>query len=229
MGWTYSTSIRWWLSPCCVLLRRLIVGRARSDSFSRAATRRGRPPRVSRLPRRDADRRVHHADVGDRPDPRGSPDPRRARGARRAAEPPIDAGPHEPGRVTRAARPRRRPDHPLSTAPSPRHHAGTRGVGGGSPTGPSDRPPPASPSHWDRRAHGPRGARARRRARRRPSVGARAVGDRVVFSTDTNRISYPALATLLRFETICGSGSPCSSCRNATCGSPRVTKRHSTL
>ena len=87
-----------------------------------------------------AGRRVHHPGLGDRPDPRASPDPRRARGARRAAEPPIDAGPHEPGRVTRAAR----PDRPLSTAPSPRHHAGTFGVGG-SPTGASDRSPPASP------------------------------------------------------------------------------------
>ena len=46
--------------------------------------------------------------------------------------------------------------------------------------------------HGDRRSHGPRGARTSRRARRRPPVGARAVGDRVVHSTDPIRNSYPA-------------------------------------
>lgn len=36
---------------------------------------RGRPPRVSRLRGRDAARRVHHADVRDRPDPNSAPRP----------------------------------------------------------------------------------------------------------------------------------------------------------
>ncbi len=40
---------------------------------------------------------------GDRPDPRTSPDPRRSPGTRRAAESPLDAGPHERGRVTSAS------------------------------------------------------------------------------------------------------------------------------
>ncbi len=45
--------------------------------------------------------------------------------------------------------------------------------------------PRRHPPHGARRSHGPRGARARRRARRRPSIGARAGGDRVVYSTDS--------------------------------------------
>ncbi len=53
-----------------------------------------------------------------------------------------------------------------------------------------------APPHWNRHSHGPRGARARRRARRRPSVGARAVGAHAVYSTDPNRISYPVVAAL---------------------------------
>ena len=118
-----------------------------------AADFRRRPARVPDLPWPHAGRRVHHPSLGDRPDPRACPDPRRARGARRAAEPPIDAGPHESGRVTRAARPRCL-DRPLSTAPSPRHHAGTFGVGG-SPDGASDRSPQASPPQWNRRYRGP--------------------------------------------------------------------------
>ena len=65
---------------------------------------RGRPPRVSRLPWRDADRRVHYPDVGDRPDPHPPPRPPCAGGPRRRAEPPIDAGPHGRG-TSRASRP----------------------------------------------------------------------------------------------------------------------------
>ncbi len=83
------------------------------------------------LPWPHAGCRVHHLGLGDRPDPRASPNAPRARHtAGRGA--PIDAAPP------------RRPDRPLSTAPSPRHHAGTCGVGG-SPTGASDGAPPASP------------------------------------------------------------------------------------
>jgi hypothetical protein len=72
----------------------------------------------------------------------------------------------------------------LRTAPTRRHHAGIFGVGGG-PTGATDWPPPASLPHGDRRSHGPRVARTRQRARRRPPVGAYAVGDLALFSTDS--------------------------------------------
>ena len=91
--------------------------------------------------------------------------------------------PPSPGRVARAARPRprRRSNRPLRTAPTPRHHAGTCGVGV-SPTGASDWAPPASPPQGPP-SHGPRGGPAGRRARRRPAVGARAVGDLFVYST----------------------------------------------
>jgi hypothetical protein len=41
------------------------------------------------------------------------------------------------------------------------------------------------------RSHGARGARVRRRVRRRPPVGTRAIGDRAIYSTDANRIVYP--------------------------------------
>ena len=148
---------------------------------------RGRPARVSHLPRRHANRRLHHPDVGDRPDPRAPPDPRRARGARRGAEPPINAGPREPGGVTRPTPVRRRSACHLSAVRTPRHHAGTFGVGGG-PTGATDWPPPASlpprcppfprPS---RRTNASTG----QRARRHPPVGARAAGDRALYSTDS--------------------------------------------
>ena len=96
------------------------------------------------LPRRDADRRVHHPGVRDRPDPRAPPWTGCPRVARGAAEPPIDVGPLEPGRVTRSTPVRRRPDRPLSTL----HDApGTFGVSG-RPTTSSPRPPPA-PCHAD--------------------------------------------------------------------------------
>ena len=50
-------------------------GRRPYDGAAPAALR-GRPPRVSLLPRRHAPRRVHHVGVGDRPDPHPPPDPR---------------------------------------------------------------------------------------------------------------------------------------------------------
>ena len=78
-----------------------------------------------------------------RPDPRPPPDPRRARGARRAAEPPIDAGPREPGNDTRPPRVHRHHDLPVRTVPpTPRDHAGMVGVRGG-PTAATPRSPPA--------------------------------------------------------------------------------------
>ena len=54
---------------------------------------RGQPARVPDLPWPHAGRRVYYPGLGDRPDPRASPDPRRARGARRAAEPPSTRPP----------------------------------------------------------------------------------------------------------------------------------------
>ena len=60
-----------------------------------AADCRGRPARLSHLPRRDAPRHLHHADVGDRPDPHPPPHPRGTRGPRWRAEPANDAGPRE--------------------------------------------------------------------------------------------------------------------------------------
>ena len=108
-----------------------------------AADLRSRSPRVPGLPRRHAHRRVHHALVGHRPDPHPPPDPRRPRVERRAAEPPIDAGPREPGRVTRPAPVRRHHDLRVRTAPpTPRDQAGTFGVRGG-PTAAAPRAPPA--------------------------------------------------------------------------------------
>jgi hypothetical protein len=90
---------------------------------------------VPDLPRPHAGRRVHHSGLDDRPAPRASPDPRRARGVRRTAEPPIDAGPPEPRHVTTRRTPvRRRPDFPLRTRPpTPRDHAGPFGVRGSPP------------------------------------------------------------------------------------------------
>jgi len=147
---------------------------------------RGRPPRVSHLPRRHAHRRVHHAVVGDRPDPHPPPHPRLpcgARDPRRREEPPIDAGPREPRGVAVATSVGRRSACHLSTA----RRATTRGASVWAAVPPARRMGPRrhrSP-HGARRSHGPRGARTRQRARRRPSVGARPAGDRALYSTDS--------------------------------------------
>ena len=77
---------------------------------------RGRPPRVSDVPRAHADHRLHHAAVGDRPDPDARPHPRHHRGARRRAESPIDAGTGDSGRSTIGAVTPGRPARAL-TAP----------------------------------------------------------------------------------------------------------------
>jgi hypothetical protein len=87
--------------------------------------------------------------------------PRRARGPRRAAEPPIDPGPHE------------------CAPPTPRDDAGTYGVRG-RPTAASPWAPPARATPADRRWCGTQGARTRGRARRRLSRGAGEVGDRAL-------------------------------------------------
>ena len=113
-----------------------------------AADFRGRPARVPDLPRPHADRRVHHPGVGDRPDPHPPPRPR---GPRRRAEPPIDAGPREPGRVTRPARPptpRPPPEHGPD-APPPR---GDALAWAAVPPARQIRSPPASPPHGDGRS-----------------------------------------------------------------------------
>ena len=112
---------------------------------------RGRPARLSHLPRRDAHRRLHHATVGDRPDPHPPLHPRGTRGPRRRAEPPIDAGPREPRGVTRPTPARRRPDRPVSTPPRcpapPRGRSACAAVPPQRPHGPHRLPPaPGHPS-----------------------------------------------------------------------------------
>jgi hypothetical protein len=132
---------------------------------------------VPGLPRRPAHRRVHHAIVGHRPDPRPPPDPRRPRVARRAAEPPINAGPREPWRVTRPAPVRRHRDLRVRTAPH-RRPATRRGRLACAAV-PPQRPRVPRP---DRRPTRPRGTPARWRSRRRPLTSARKAGDRGLYS-----------------------------------------------
>jgi len=80
------------------------------------------PLRCAYVPRRDADRRVHYAGVGDRPDRDPPPHPRRRRGAARGAEPALDLG-------SAGVTLRRRSARPL-TAPAPTrpHESGARDV-----------------------------------------------------------------------------------------------------
>ena len=78
------------------------------------AAPRTRPARVTVLPRHDADRRLHHAGVSDRPDPLSTPQPRRDRGPPRRAESPLDPGAVGPRRQARRAErrwPTARPEH----------------------------------------------------------------------------------------------------------------------
>ena len=142
------------------------------------------------LPRRDADRRLYQPDVGDRPNPHPPPDPRLPFGARRATAPPIDAGPREPGHGTRPTPFRRRAACHLSTAPRPRHHAGTAGVGGGL-TSAVPRPRRPRVTRPDRRPNGPRGAPARWQSRRSPLTGALEARDQGLYSAHLDCISYP--------------------------------------
>jgi len=104
--------------------------------------------------------------------------------------PPSTRAPASRG-TTRAPRPFA--DAPPVTCVRPQRPANTRGPSAWAAVPPARRIGPRrhrSP-HGARRSHGPRGARTSRRARRPPPVGARAVGDRVVNSTDPNRNSYP--------------------------------------
>ena len=146
-----------------------------------AADFRGRPARVSHLPRCDAPRRLHHATVGDRPDPHPPSHPRGTPGPRRRAEPPIDAGPREPRGVTRPMPARRRPDRPVSTPPrrpaTPRGRSVRAAVPPQRPHGPHRLPAgPGSPvrtaGRTAREAHRRGGGRAEARspllARQRP-------------------------------------------------------------
>ena len=90
---------------------------------------RGRPARVPNMPRPHADRRVHHPDVGDRPDSRALPHARHTRGARRAAEPPIDGAPASRG-VSPA------PRAPVDVTSAPGHPAGPQRDLSGTSAGP---------------------------------------------------------------------------------------------
>ena len=149
-----------------------------------SADLRGRPARVPDVPGRDADHRRHHADGGDRPDPHPPPHPRGAHGPRRRAEPPIDAGPPEPGHGTRPTLVRRRPDAPLRPSPpTPRAPAGPIGVRG-HPTGAAAGSPRGSATHRYRNSRGADAASAKSEAGRRPPRGAGEVGDPAVCSTD---------------------------------------------
>ena len=130
---------------------------------------RGGPAGVSDVSRAHAGRRVHHRGVGDRPDPHPPPDPRRPRGARRATEPPLDAGLREPGHGTRPTPVRRRPDRCVRTAP--RRPATTRGrsacaaVSPQRPRGPAGPGSPArTAGRTAREAHRRGGGRAEARA-----------------------------------------------------------------
>jgi len=82
----------------------------------RSSLSRSRSARVSVVPMHEAVRRLHPAKFGDRPDPPSPPHPR---ALRRRTESPSDAGPREPGRVTRHTPVRRRPDHRMRTRPLP--------------------------------------------------------------------------------------------------------------
>ena len=170
------------------------------------------------LPRRDAARRVHHPGVGDRPDPRPPPDPRRARGARRAAEPPIDAGPREPEHDTRPT-----PVHPrsacdLRTVPTPRHYAGTFGVGG-RPTGATDGSRRHRSPHGDRRSHGPR----RTRTGGGHAAAAQTVLARSAIAPSTRRIVDPPRLKFLSTNSypLVAPATPADSRRAAESQSPR--------
>ena len=91
-----------------------------------AADLRGRPARLLGVPRRDVNRRVHHAGVGDRPSSRTSapaPLPRRCRRGRRRAQ---------------SSRPEHRPDG------ATRRFAGTFGVRDGTPPSASQQSPPTT-------------------------------------------------------------------------------------
>ena len=128
-----------------------------------------RPARVSDVPQRDAPRRLHHATVGDRPDPYAPPHPGDHRRPRRRTESPVDARTVWTGRH---ATTRRGPPGPLSLPPTPRPRAVTFGVRVRS-TG--LRPVPAATGRPRRTPSGrPPRRGGGRRSGRRPSRGQRA-------------------------------------------------------
>jgi hypothetical protein len=119
----------------------------------------------------------------------------------------LDAGPREPRGVTFATSVGRRSAGHLSTARRP---ATTRGSSVWAAVPPARRMGPRrhrSP-HSDRRSHGPRGARTSPRARQCPSDGARAGGDRALYSTDSRPapIEIPIPEQMCRISTL-----PCRS------------------
>ena len=155
------------------------VGR-RCCSGAAAADLRGRPARVSHLPRRDADRRIHHADVGDRPDPHPPPHPRDARGPRQRAASPIDPG---TGRAWRPATPRGGTPGPLNITPIPRPRRG-RSAWAAVPPGPPIGPRRPRDTRQDLSPDDQRGTPAWRRSPPRSPAATRMLGDRAVYSTD---------------------------------------------
>ncbi len=91
----------------------------------------------------------------------------------------------EQGHGTRPTPVRRRSAGHLRTAPTPRHHAGGPSAWAAVPPARRMGPRRHRSPHDNRRRHGPRRARTSPRARQRPPDGARADGDRVVYSTDS--------------------------------------------
>jgi len=120
---------------------------------------RSRPARVSDVPRRDAPRCLHHATIGDRPDPYAPPHAGDQRRPRRRTEFPVDAGTVGTGRHATTRRGPPGPPGPLSLTPTPRRRAGTFVVRV-SPAGAPDPSPRRPGAHAKRRTDGHRGAAA---------------------------------------------------------------------
>ena len=155
---------------------------------------RGRSARVPGLPRRHADRGVHHPGVGDRPDPRAPPHPCRDGGPRRGAESALDPGTVQTGRH---ATTRRGPSGPLSLTSTPRAHVGGTSAcasdSPGRPIGPlGDRAPTGTAVRTATAARRP-DLRPPPRTRR-PSRGRRSRRTFAEYSTEPDRISFPALS-----------------------------------
>ena len=128
-----------------------------------SADLRSRPARVPQLPRPDAHHCLHHATVGDRPDPHASPHACGARHPRRYEEPPTTRAP-----ATRGASRAPRPSADARTAPSlrtPRRPLTARGHSAceALPPAPQTGPRRVRPPTW---TEGPAALAAPKRARR---------------------------------------------------------------
>jgi len=152
---------------------------------------RGRSARVPGLPRRHADRGVHHPGVGDRPDPRAPPHPCRDGGPRRGAESALDPGTVQTGRHGTT---RRGPSGPLSLTSTPRAHVGGRRRARQTPRGVRSVPSATGRLRAPPSGRPPRRGGGRRSGRRAPG-GPRGGGDRSGRSPNTrpSPIEFPFL------------------------------------